>query len=132
MSEENVEVVRRVYDCLNEGDVEGVIELCADGFVMDMSGRVFNPDVYEGPDGVRRFYQGVKDAWESYHWSVDEARVTGDSVVALLNCRGQSREGGPEVDWRVAWLWKFGGGSPVSVRFYRDRDEALQAAEQSE
>ena len=132
MSGENVEIVRRIYEHLNRGDVEGVVELCDDDFLMDMSERVFNPDTYSGPDGIRRFYEGVRDAWESYRWDVEETRVAGDSVVAMLHCRGQSREGGPRVDWRVAWLWKFQRGRPVSLRFYRDRAQALKDAGLSE
>jgi ketosteroid isomerase-like protein len=128
MSQRNVETVGRLYDLLNEGDVEGVVELCDDDFLMDMTERVFNPDTYEGPDGIRRFYKGVKDAWESYHWDVEEARTTGDTVVAMLHCEGQSREGGPSVDWRVAWMWKLREGRAAYVRFYRDREKALEAA----
>jgi ketosteroid isomerase-like protein len=132
MSEENVEMVRRIYEHLNRGDAEGVVELCDADFLMDMSERVFNPDTYRGPDGIRRFCEGVRDAWKSYRWDVEETRVAGDSVVAMLHCQGQSREGGPSVDWRVAWLWKFRRGRPVSLRFYRDRGKALEAAGLSE
>src|SRR5918999_2141716 len=107
---ENVTTVRRIYDRLNRGDVEAVAQLCDDDFLMDMSERVFNPDNYRGHDGVRRFYEGVTNAWESYIWNVEEARDTGDTVIAMLHCKGQSREAGPGVDWRVAWLWKFRRG----------------------
>jgi ketosteroid isomerase-like protein len=132
MSEENVEIVRLAYEHLNRGDVEGLVELCDDDFLMDMSERVFNPDTFKGDDGIRRFCEGVRDAWETYHWDVEETRVSGDSVVAMLHCQGQSREGGPRVDWRVAWLWRFRRGRPVSLRFYRDRADALEAAGLSE
>ena len=88
MSGKDVEIVRQVYQRLNRGDVECVVELCDDDFLMDMS----------------------------------------DSVVALLHCHWQSREGGPGVEWRVAWLWKLRRGKPVSLRFYRHRAQALEAA----
>jgi ketosteroid isomerase-like protein len=128
MSQENVKAVHRIYEHLNRGDVEGVAELCADDFHMDMTERVFNPDTYRGYEGIRRFYDGVRDAWESYIWTVEDARVAGNMVVALLHCQGQSRIGGPGVDWRVAWLWKFQEGRAVTTRFYRDRERALEAA----
>ena len=117
-----------MYELLNRGDVEGVIELCDDDFLMDMSGRVFNPDTYRGHDGIRRFHEDVSEAGESYRWTVEDARVTGDSVVALLHCQGQSRHSGPTVEWRVAWLWELREGKAVSVRFYRDKAKALEAA----
>lgn len=128
MSEENVEIVRAAYGHLNRGDVESLIDLCADDFLMDMSERVFNPDIYRGGDGIRRFYRGVGSVWESYRWDVEEARAEGDSVVAILHCHGQSRDGGPPVDWRVAWLWRFRNGRAASLRFYRDIADALKAA----
>ncbi len=131
MSQENVEIVRRCYEHLNRGDVAGFVELCDDDVLIDMSERVFNPDTYKGHDGIRRFYEGVRDAWESYRWDVEETRVAGDSVIAMLHCQGQGREG-LRVDWRVAWLWKFWRGRPVSLRFYRDRAQALEAAGLSE
>src|SRR5688572_23149964 len=127
MSQENVEIVRQAYERLNRGDVEGVVELCDDDFLMDMSERVFNPDTYRGHAGIRRFYEGVRDAWQSYRWNVEETRVAGASVVAMLHCQGQSREGGPGVDWRVAWLWQLRRGKVVAVRFYREQAKALEA-----
>jgi len=128
MSEDDAETVRRIYDHLNRGDVDRVVSLCDEEIVVEMTERVFNPDVYRGHDGLRRFYEGVADAWESYHWTVEETRIAGDSVVAMLHCEGQSREGGPAVDWRVAWLWKFREGRPVFAHFYRARANALEAA----
>jgi ketosteroid isomerase-like protein len=101
-----------------------------DEFLMDMSGRIFNPDTYTGPDGIRRFLDGVREVWESYRWNVEDTRVAGDAVVALLHCEAQGRQGGPPVDWRVAWLWNFEGTRPVSLRFYRDPAEALEAMRQ--
>ena len=132
MSRQNAEIVRDAYELLNRGDVESLVELCDDDFLMDMSERVFNPDTYRGHDGIRRFHDGVRDAWESYRWTVEDTRVKGDSVVAMLHCQGQSRKGGPTVDWRVAWLWTVRQGRPVSLRFYRNQEKALEAAGLSE
>ena len=128
MSQENAEIVRSAYEHLNQGDVEGLVELCDDDFLMDFSERVFNPDTYRGHDGIRRFYEGVGSIWESYRWDVEETLVAGDLVVAMLHCEAQGREGGVRVDWHVAWLWRFRRGTPVSLRFYRDPARALEAA----
>src|SRR6266576_539886 len=101
MSQENVEIVLAAYEHLNRGDVEALIDLCDDDFLMDMSERVFNPDTYRGNHDLRRFYEGVRSVWESYQWEVEETRAEGDWVVAMLHCHAQSREGGPPVDWHV-------------------------------
>jgi hypothetical protein len=72
----------RIYERLNRGDVEGIVELCDDDFLMDMSERVFNPDTYRGMMGFRRFYSGVQDAWESYRWGVEETRIAAKGLAA--------------------------------------------------
>jgi len=128
MSQEHVEMVRRAYERLNESDHEGLADLCSEDFLMDMSERVFNPDTYRGRDGISRFVNDVREAWDSYRWDMEEALTAGDAVVALVHCEGHGRAGGPRVDWRVAWLWKVRQDKLVFVRFYRDRAKALEAA----
>jgi ketosteroid isomerase-like protein len=132
MSQENVEIVRRAYQCLNERDAAGLAALCDEDFSMDMTERVFNPDTYRGRAGIARFVSDVNEAWESYHWEVEEAIVAGDQVVAMVHAEGLSRVGGPGVDWHVAWLWKLKDGKVHSLRFHRDRAKALEAAGLSE
>jgi ketosteroid isomerase-like protein len=126
MSQESV--VRRAYELLNRRDAEGLADLCADDILIDMTERVFNPNTYHGAAGIREFLGDVDEVWQSYHWTVEETLAAGDAVVAMLHCEGQSREGGPGVDWRVAWLWKLDGTTPTSLRFYRERRKALEAA----
>ncbi len=127
MSRENAEIVRLAYEHLNRGDVEALVKLCDDDFVIDMSERVFNPDTYRGPDGIRRFHEGVREVWESYRWDVEETLLAGDSVVAMLHCEGRGREGGARADWHPAWVWKFERGTPVACRLYRDHGQAVEA-----
>ena len=127
MSQTNAETVRTAYEHLNRLDVEGLVRLCDEDFLIDMSERVFNPDTYRGHDGIRRFVDGVKDAWETYQWSVTGTHVEGDVVVAMIHCEGKGREG-VRVDWDVAWLWTFRQETPVSLRLYRDAAKALEVA----
>jgi ketosteroid isomerase-like protein len=127
MSQQNIEAVRAAYGHLNRGDIDALIELCDDDFLMDMSERVFNPDTYRGSHDLRRFYDGVRSVWDSYRWEVEQTRAVDDVVVAMVHCRGQGREGGPVADWHVAWLWRFQHGRAVSLRFYRDPAHALEA-----
>jgi ketosteroid isomerase-like protein len=127
MSQENVEIVLAAYEHLNRGDVDALIALCDDDFEMDMTERVFNPDIYRGSHDLHRFYEGVRSAWDTYRWTVEETRAANDAVVAMVYCRGQGRQGGPWAEWHVAWLWRLARGRLVSVRFYRDPPTALGA-----
>jgi uncharacterized protein len=128
MSEHNVALVRRAYEALNTGDVEGLISLCDQAFELDMEERVFNPATYNGHDGIRRFYGEVHDVWEEFRWNPEELIPSDDRVVALLHAQGRGRGSGLEIDRRIAMVWTIAGASLVAVRLYVDRAEALRAA----
>jgi len=92
-----------------------------------MSDRVFNPAVYEGHDGIRRFYAEVRDVWETYVWEPEELIEAGENVVALLHSSGRGRGSGVEVERRTAMVWTIDGGRAAAVRFFRDRTRAMEA-----
>ena len=127
MPSENAEVVRRAHEALNSGDMDALVALCDKEFRLDMSDRVFNPAVYEGHDGIRRFYSEVRDVWESYVWEPEQLIEAGPDVVALLRSTGRGRGSGVEVERETAMVWSVREGRATVVRFFRDRAEALRA-----
>jgi ketosteroid isomerase-like protein len=125
---ENVKIVQRALEALNSGDIDALVALCDEGFRLDMSDRVFNPAVYEGHDGIRRFYSEVRDVWESYVWEPEELIEAGPDVVALIRSTGRGRGSGVEVDRKTAMVWSVREGQAIALRFFRDRGEALKGA----
>ena len=126
MPSANVALVRRAHEALNNGDMDALIALCDSKFRLDMSDRVFNPAVYEGHEGIRRFHAEVRDVWESYVWEPEELIAVGSNVVALLRSSGRGRGSGVEVERETAMVWSVQGGRATALRFFRDRDEALR------
>jgi ketosteroid isomerase-like protein len=123
-----VAVVRRAHDVLNRGDVEALIALCDPGFQLDMSDRVLNPAVYEGHDGIRRFYAEVTDVWERFTWEPTALHEFGELIVARLHSRGRGRGSGLELDRQSAMVWRVRGGRALSVAFFRDPNRAMAVA----
>ena len=128
MPEENVVIVRDAHNALNSGNIDALIRLCDPAFCLDMSDRVFNPAVYEGHDGIRRFYREVQDVWESYTWEPEKLLASGAWVVALLRSSARGRGSGIEIERRAAMLWRVQEDRLTSLRFFRDRSGALEAA----
>ena len=81
MSQENVEIVRRVYDATLHGETERVIELLDPRIRLDMSERVFNPAVYEGHEGSRRFFAEIDEVWDDFRAEPLEFIDAGENVV---------------------------------------------------
>jgi ketosteroid isomerase-like protein len=127
MSQEDVEVVRRAHQALNGGDMDALVVLCDAEFRLDMSDRVFNPAVYAGHEGIRRFYAEVRDVWANYVWEPEELMEAGDNVVALLRSIGRGQGSGVEVERRTAMVWTVREGRATALRFFRDRNDALKA-----
>ena len=85
--------------------------------------------VYEGPDGVRRFFDDLLDAFE-VRYTERELRTIGDEVVLVL-CRMalRGRESGAEIVQDVGTVYAFEGERFRGARVYDDQAEAIEAAE---
>jgi hypothetical protein len=94
-----------------------------------MSDRVFNPEVYSGHDGIRRFLAEVHEVWETFTWEVTEVRESDDVVLALVHSVGRGRGSGLDIDRHSAMLWRIPEETLLAVTFYRDPSAAERAAE---
>lgn len=64
MSEQNVELYRRVLEAVNARDMETVIALCDPQIEFHSAFAAVGGGVYHGHDGMRIFFEELKDAWE--------------------------------------------------------------------
>jgi ketosteroid isomerase-like protein len=105
---------------LNRSDQEAFAALCAPDFRLDMSDRVFNPEVYLGRDGIRRFVADVHEVWDTFTWEPTDLIEPGDFVLALVKSVGRARTTGLEIDRHSAMLWQIPHETLPALRFYRD------------
>jgi uncharacterized protein len=132
MSQENVEIVRRVYDASLRGETEAVIGQLDPAVRADLSERVFNPDVYEGHDGFRRFLTEIDDVWDDFRLEPLEFIDAGSKVVVSHMVRGRGKESGVEVELPSTSVYTVRDGLVTEVHMYREHSRALEAAGLSE
>jgi len=128
MSEEDVGIVRRSLEALNEGDTEGVLGLMDPDVELVTARAVLEGISYRGHDGFRQFVADMADDWEDYHPSSERFRDLGDGrvlVIGRFHARGKAS--GMEVDAPAAWVSEVREGKIVHVRFYADEAAALDA-----
>jgi uncharacterized protein len=132
VSRENVSIVRRVYDSLDDPD-ESVLALWHPDVEFDVSRDVWGPLVggghYRGLEGVRRWMLDLYSAWERMDLDCEELIDAGDRVVAVLRVHGRGRLSGIEVDYRPAGIWTMRDGRVVRVVWFASREQALEAVE---
>ena len=128
MSSENVEIVRAALDALNREDIDAALKDAAPDFVFDFSRSVgLEAGVYK-LDQMRTFFgQWVGEMWESSRFEAEEFIEAGDLVMTPVTNLLRGRDG-IEVQARGAWVWTFRDGSVARITFYRERQDALEAA----
>jgi ketosteroid isomerase-like protein len=138
MSEENVEIVRRVYEAAARRDAATVLALYDPEVELDTSrlGAVglVGPGggVYRGHDGLRSFFREWHEAWGSIDYDYEELIEAGERVISVVTRHARGRASGVEVDWPLALLWTLREGQVVRVVWFGTRAEALEAAGVSE
>ncbi len=76
--------LRRLYDLINAGDIEGFGELVADDFVEHEE----TPGLAPTKDGVMQFFRMYKAAFPDLRFEPEDVLSSGDKVVARARVTG--------------------------------------------
>ena len=128
MSQENVEIVRAVYEAWMRGDFEAVFERFDSEIEWFPPPDVSSSGWRRGHEGVRQSLAGWIGAWDDYHYELRELIDAGDDVLAEGWHRGRGRTSGVEVSEEIFSVWTLRAGQVVQQRMFRDRTQALEAA----
>ena len=132
MSQENVEVVRRGFEAWNAGDMEGVRDAYDPDAVMRYHGDFPEPGPFVGRDAIMRQFDRLRDALAESDALVfvGDFLDAGDRVVSRFAWRGEGS--GPAMDLELTVVYSVRAGRILEADFFRDHDEALEAAGLSE
>ncbi len=81
---DHVATVRRFYDLINAGDLDGFGELLADDFVE----REVTPGIPPTKAGVVAFFRMTRVAFPDMRMQVEDTLVSGDKVAVRLTLSG--------------------------------------------
>jgi uncharacterized protein len=133
MSQENVEIVNRAYEAMNDREFSRMPEFLDPDVEFDLSRNILNPDVYRGYAGFERLVGVIEDVWDDFRFEVQELIDAGDRVVADVTVSGKGRGSGVEAKMHVFNIWTLRQGRVMRLAGgYRTRGDALQAARLSE
>jgi ketosteroid isomerase-like protein len=126
MSEENVEIVRRVYEGWARGDFsEGEVFHPEVEFEMvDWPGR----DRSRGLEEMREAWQTSLSAWDDFRAEPTDFMDNGPHVVVLTHVTARGKGSGAAVNADTATVWTIEAGKVVRLALHWNRAEALAAA----
>jgi ketosteroid isomerase-like protein len=133
MSQENVEVVRRMLDAFNRDDVEAVI--AAFDARCEINEPLEMPDSpaagFRGHDGIRQWMGNLRGVAKA-RFEPRSFTPNGDRLLCELASRGLGRGSGVPIEWTTFAVMQMRNGKIGRVRVFLDREQALGAVGLSE
>ena len=126
MSQEKVEVVRRLYG-LWPDRVSTAQEVLDPDVVIDIAATVLTAGLYHGVDGFLRFVERIGEMWEQLRVEPEELIDAGDNVVAAVRMSGMRRGHTVRAETRVFTTWTFRDGKVLRYTSYGTKRQALEA-----
>src|SRR5881394_2301494 len=128
MSELQLALVQRLYECFNRRDESCIVELCDEGlefFPVVTAEAVGRDAPYRGAAGLRDYLADIAEFWEELQISPSEVEVRGATLLVRGRVYARSRELGIR-DVPIAWIWEIRDGRFVRGEVFPDPTQALQ------
>jgi ketosteroid isomerase-like protein len=126
----DADTIIEAFRLLNSDTYEQALELVDDEFEMVTPPEIASePDIYRGPEGVRRWWETFLDVMEWVRLEVEEVHPVDDHRVILefvIYTRG--RASGIETDQRAIGLATAREGKLLRLAFFGDVAQARAAA----
>lgn len=136
MSQENVEIVRRVYSLradplgIARGDYDDVFRTYFDPEYEVVPPSAY-PDVessYRGADALRRWFQQMNEIWDDFRVEAESFLDAGAQVIVLVRVSGAAKQSGAAFAIPTAHVVTLQDGRIARTDIFLDRAEALEAA----
>ena len=131
MSQENVDMIRELYESFGKGDIPAVLGQMdekidwrgAEGHIYYDGNSLIGPQAVL--DGV---FMRIPGDWDGFTVSPEEFLDAGDHVVALGTYTGKYKETGKDLRAQFAHLWGVKGGRVVRFQQFTDTRQFAEVA----
>jgi ketosteroid isomerase-like protein len=130
MSQENVDLVRGIYDAFAAGDIAGVVARMSPDIVWNEAENFPCADrsPYRGPDAILAGVFGrIAAEWDGFAALPEELLDAGDTVVALGRYRGTCKATGRSMNAQMVHVWRVDGGKAAAFQQYADTLQVARA-----
>jgi ketosteroid isomerase-like protein len=128
MSQENVEIVRRLFDSYQRDDPAEALACLAPDVVYEVGQEV----PARGRDEVRAMWERWESSWGQIEMTPEQFIDAGDHVIVAVHYSGRGRGSGIEFGSRTFDVYTLRDGLCVRKLEFNERSHALEAAGFSE
>jgi ketosteroid isomerase-like protein len=127
MSQENVEIVRSIYESANHGDWDAAFrDQHPDVELTTPPGP--NAGTYRGRAEIQSFWEEMQTPFEVWSVEPEEFFEHGDQIAVVVRARMRPKGSSAEIENRTGNLWTLRDGKVVSMRMFPKPEKALEAA----
>jgi ketosteroid isomerase-like protein len=131
MSQDDVDIARRLLHAWSRRDVDAAIDLLHEDIEWRpaLTAGSLEGTVYRGPDGVRAWFRELDDVWAELSYEIDEVRDVGEGRVVMLgHFHAVGRESGVTIDQAQGFVFTMVGGRVARALSLASQQDALEAA----
>jgi ketosteroid isomerase-like protein len=132
ISEQSVEIVKRLIDAFNDRDLDTFAGLTTPDFEWTTSMSAVEGEIFWGREGIDTYFERMREAWEEFQGLAGEYRDLGERVLWSGRLEGRGRGSGVPVSAPLDILYDLRDGKISRMHSYLDHGEALRAAGLSE
>ena len=126
MSQENVDIVRALWETFNETKAP-VLDAVHSDVKWHTRADLPDSDTYHGHDGVAKLASDWVGAFEDLRVEPEELIDAGDRVVAVLRLTGRVKGSGQQVEMPETHVYTMLDGKAIEVHEFPTRAAALVA-----
>ena len=130
MSQQNLDLIRAIYDAFSAGDIAGVLAHLSPDIVWNEAENFPYADgnPYRGPDAVLNgVFARLGGEWDGFAAVPEEYLDSGDAVVVLGRYRGTWPATGRAMNAQMVHVWRVQEGKVVAFQQYTDTLEVARA-----
>jgi ketosteroid isomerase-like protein len=127
MSQENVELVRRIYASWAPGSSPSESNLLHPDIEWVNPSNALEPGTRTGIEAFTSITEGLDATIRDLRMDVERFIDAGDRVVAIATMRGHGSASGVEVERRHGSVWTIRDRKAVRFQWFYEPDEALEA-----
>ena len=122
---ETRELLDAVFDAANRRDLDAIFALVDAGFVGEVpSSMSAEPDVYEGQDGIRRYFESFWEIVDGLTFELVSFEEAGSWTIVSVHPRGVGRASGLPIEDLIALTVQSRDGRLTRLRTHPGLEDA--------
>ena len=120
-------LLERAFACVNEGDIEGSLEVAHPDIRWLPPEGGASPSVYEGLEGVRAFTAEWLDPWDEFQQELIDIEMKGDRSLAKVRVTARGESSGVPFQVEVGYINEYRDGKISRMEIFPQYSDAAAA-----